>query len=69
MIMHKVRQINMFEVEIEDITRSFYFKSKVRKVEKETLLSVPNTNYEAVLEHHTKYNNIFVTRASLVQKS
>lgn len=54
MMMHKVRQINMFEVEIEDITRSFYFKSKVSKVEKETLLSVPNANYEAVLEHHTK---------------
>ena len=45
MMMHKVRQISMFEVEIEDITRSFYFKSKV---------SNPNPNCEAVLEHHKK---------------
>ena len=58
-MMHStVGTIDVFEVEIKDISGSFQFKSEKSKVEKETLLSLPNPNYEAVLKQHQHLWNI-----------
>ena len=46
-----VRKIDVFEVEIKDLSGSFQFKSEVGKVERKTLLT-PNPNYESVLKEH-----------------
>ena len=43
-----IRKINVLEVEIEDISEIFQFKSEESKVE--TLLSLSNPNYETVLK-------------------
>ena len=59
MMMHStVRETNVFEDEIKDLSGSFQFKSEVSKVERETLLSLPNPNYEAVLKQHQDLRNI-----------
>ena len=59
MMMHStVRETNVFEDEIKDLSGSFQFKSEVSKVERETLLSLPNPNYEAVLKQHQHLRNI-----------
>ena len=45
MMMHStVRKIDMFEVEIKN--GGFQFKSEDSKIERETLLSFPNPNYD-----------------------
>ena len=43
---------NMFQVKMKDFSESFQFKSEVRKIETETLLSLHNPNYKAVLKQH-----------------
>ena len=53
-----VRKIDVFEVEIKDLTTSFQFKLEINKVERERLLSLPNPNYEAVLKQHRHLRNI-----------
>ena len=58
-VMHStVRKTDVFEVEIKNLSGSFQFKSEVNKVERETLLSLPNPNYEAVLKQHQYLQNI-----------
>ena len=47
MIHSIVRKIDVIEAQIKDATGSLPSKSEVSKVEKETLLSLPNPNYEA----------------------
>ena len=50
MMMHSTtRKIDVLKVEINDVSRNFQFKTEVSKVERETLLSLPNLNYESVL--------------------
>ena len=39
-----VRKIDVFEVEIKDLSTSFQFKLEKNKVERERLLSLPNPN-------------------------
>ena len=47
MMMHStVRKIDMFEVEIKNFSGGFQFKSEDSKIERETLLSFPNPNYD-----------------------
>ena len=53
-----VRKIDVFEVEIKDLSTSFQFKLEINKVERERLLSLPNPNYEAVLKQHRHLRNI-----------
>ena len=43
-----IRKINVLEVEIENISKIFQFKSEESKVE--TLLSLSDPNYETVLK-------------------
>ena len=53
MMMHsRTRKIDVFEVDINEVRRDFQFKAEVSKVERETLLLLPNTNYEFVLRQH-----------------
>ena len=53
MMMHStVRNIDVFEVEIKDLSGRLQCKSKVSKVERESLLSLANTNYKTVLKQH-----------------
>ena len=50
MMMHSTtRKIDVLKVEINDVSRDFQFKTEVSKVERKTLLSLPNPNYESVL--------------------
>ena len=50
MMMHSTtRNIDVFEIEINDVSGDFQFKAEISKVERETLLSLPNPNYESVL--------------------
>ena len=42
----------MLQVKMKDFSGSFQFKSEVSKIETETLLSLHNPNYEAVLKQH-----------------
>ena len=59
MMMHStVRKMDGFEAEIKNLSGSFQFKSEVNKVERETLLSLPNPNYESVLKQHQDLQNI-----------
>ena len=45
MTMHSiVRKNDVFEVQIKDLSRSFQSKSEVSKIERETMLSLPNQN-------------------------
>ena len=51
MKMHSiVRNFDVFEVEIEDLSGSFQFQSKINKVQKAALLLLPNSNNEVVLK-------------------
>ena len=51
MKMHSiVRNFDVFEVEIEDLSGSFQFQSKINKVQKAPLLLLPNSNNEVVLK-------------------
>ena len=53
MMMHSiVRKINVFEIEIKDLSGSFQFKLEVSKVGRETLLSLQNPNQETVLKQN-----------------
>ena len=45
-------KIDVFGAEIEELRGSFQFKSEVSKVERESLPSLPNVNYEAVLKQY-----------------
>ena len=59
MMMHsKTRKIDVFEVEIKDVSGTFQFKSEISKVERETVLLLSNPNYEAVLKQHQHLQNI-----------
>ena len=59
MIIHStIRKIHVFQVEIKDLGVSFQLKSEVSKAERETLLSLPHPNYEAVLKQHQHLRNI-----------
>ena len=50
MMMHSTTQkIDVFKTEINDVSGDFQFKAEISKVERETLLSLPNPNYESVL--------------------
>ena len=60
MIHSTVRKIDVFEVEIKDLSGIFQFKSEVSKIERETLLSLPNPNYEAVSKQHQHLRNIAI---------
>ena len=48
----------MFEIEINDVSRNFQFREEVSKVERETLLSLPNHNHESVLRQHQHLRDI-----------
>lgn len=43
-------KIDVFGVEIEELRGSF--KSEATKLERESLPSLPNVNYEALLKHY-----------------
>ena len=59
MMMHStIRKIDVFEVEINDVSGDFQFKTEVSKVKGETLLSLPNPNYESVLRQHQHLRDI-----------
>ena len=59
MMMHSTtRKIDVFEIEINDASGNFQFKAEVNKVERETLLSLPNPNYESVLRQHQHLRDI-----------
>lgn len=59
MMMHSTsRKIDMFEVEIKDLSERFQLKSEASKVEREILLSLPNPNYEEFLKQHHELRNI-----------
>ena len=61
MMMHlTTRKIDVFEIEIDDISRDFQLKAEVNKVERETLLSLPNPNYESVLRQYQHLRDIKV---------
>ena len=47
-----VRKIDVFEIEIKDLSGSFQFKLEVSKVGRETLLSLQNPNQETVLKQN-----------------
>ena len=50
LMMHSTtRKIDVFEIGINDVSGDFQFKAEVNKVERETLLSLPNPNYESIL--------------------
>ena len=49
MMMHSTtRKIDVFEAETNHVSGNFQFKAEVGKVERETLLSLPNPNYESL---------------------
>ena len=59
MMMHSTtRKIDVFEIEINDVSGDFQFKAEISKVERETLLSLPNPNYESVLRQHQHLRDI-----------
>ena len=59
MMMHSTtRKIDVFEIEIHDVSGNFQFKAEVSKVERDTLLSLPNHNYESVLRQHQHLRDI-----------
>ena len=58
MIHSTTRKIDVFEIEINDVSGDFQFKAEVSKVERETLLSLPNPNYESVLRQHQHLRDI-----------
>ena len=59
MMMHSTtRKIDVYEVEIKDVTGSFKITTEVSKVERETLISLPNPNYETVLQQHQHLRDI-----------
>ena len=59
MMMHStIRKIDVFEIEINDVSGDFQFKAEVSKIERETLLSLPNPNYESVLRQHRHLRDI-----------
>ena len=59
MMMHSTtRKTGVFEIEINDVSGDFQFKAEVNKVERETLLSLPNPNYESVLRQHQHLRDI-----------
>lgn len=50
-MMHsKVRNIDVFRVKIEELSGSSQFRLEVNNVERKTLLSFLNPNYETVLK-------------------
>ena len=48
MMQKKTKKIDVFEVETNHVSGNFQFKAEVGKVERETLLSLPNPNYESL---------------------
>ena len=58
MVDSTTRKIDVVEIEINDVSGNFQFKAEVSKVEKETLLSLPNPNYEFVLRQHQHLEDI-----------
>ena len=58
MINSTKQKIDVFEIKINDVSGDFQFKAEVNKVERETLLSLPNPNYESVLRQHQHLRDI-----------
>ena len=53
MMMHSTtRKIDVFGIKINDVSGNFQLTEEVTKIERETLLSRPNPNYESVLRQH-----------------
>ena len=55
MINSTTRKIDVFEIEINDVSENFQFKAEVSKVEREKWLLLPNSNYESVLRPHQHF--------------
>ena len=67
-MMHsKVRNIDVFRVKIEELSGSSQFRSEVNNVERKTLLSFLNPNYETVLKQPQHLRKI--TMNDMYQKS
>ena len=59
MMVHSTTQkIGTFEIEINVVSGDFQFIAKVSKVDRETLLSLPNPNYGSVLNQHQHLRDI-----------
>lgn len=62
MVMHSiVRKIDVFEFETQDLSGNFQFKPNIDRVERETLLSLPNQNNEEALKQHQNLQNMTMT--------
>ena len=62
MVIHSiVRKTDVFEFKIQDLSGNFLFKQNIDRVERETLLSLPNQNNEEVLKPHQHLQNITMT--------
>ena len=62
MVIHSiVRKIDVFEFETQDLSGNFQFKPNIDRVERETLLSLPNQNNEEALKQHQNLQNMKMT--------
>ena len=62
MVIHSiVRKTDVFEFKIQDLSGNFLFKQNIDRVERETLLSLPNQNNEEALKPHQHLQNITTT--------
>ena len=46
------RKVEIYDVEISELSEKFKINSAVCKVEKSTLLSLPNQKYKAIIDQH-----------------
>ena len=52
------KKIEIFDVTIQNIEGNLELKAQVNKVEKGTILSLPNPNYLEIISHYPHLNDI-----------
>ena len=60
--------MDVFEIEINDVSGDFQSKAEVSKVERETLLPLPNPNYESVLRQHRHLRDIKMNNTDMKEE-
>ena len=52
------KSVEIFNVTIQNTEGNFEFKTQLNKVEKDTLLSLPNPNYQEIISHFPHLNDM-----------
>ena len=56
MMLHTTtKKIEIFDITIQDVSSNFNFTTEVSKVERETLINIPNLKYDEIIKQFQEY--------------